>query len=231
MNPLIETNTYNNNTHPQCYFCHFNPFSPKSLITCYFCDNPFCNQHILKTRPEPNNPERLQPICEKCERNLLIKTIYEDFTLEKSGLDLEIKDLKARKSLIDSEFLMKKDALEGIQRSKRLFIEKLTNEALGYGQEIEQISHENKTIEKELQNKLLEQEKLDQEIEGTEFLIKELLVNSPEETSPTGYGYIWDHGLLLKKQENEEGNKKKKDWKGEGEGFCGCLINALKGKC
>ena len=177
--------------------------SLKAMLTCGFCKNIYCTSHIQKTRPDPKNPQFLSIICEKCEKDLLCKAIFEDFTKEKELLELEIADLTMKNVKFDQEILMKNEAFEGIKHEKDDFIEKLTNEALSFGQEIECFSQKNRGFLKEIKEKMIEKENLDKENEGLEVLLKELLEN-PEEMNPTGYEYIYEEGLLKKKTANKK---------------------------
>jgi len=186
-----------------CQACGSGFSSPKAENTCNFCNKTYCKSHIQKTRPNAKNPQILSAICEKCEKNMIFKGIFDDFSKEKECLEGEIAELTSKNMNFDEEILMKKEAFEGIKHEKDVFIEKLTNETLGLGQEIEFYSEKARISLKEYKEKLIEKEALDQENEGLVVLLKELLEN-PEEMSPTGYGYIYEDGLLKRKELNRK---------------------------
>ena len=77
-----------------CHLCGSNPTSPKSLQPCHFCGKYFCKSHLLKSRPDPNG-HILHPICSSCDKAYICKGIYEEFSNEKTNIELEINRIKS----------------------------------------------------------------------------------------------------------------------------------------
>lgn len=204
-----------------CYYCGNNLDFTKH---CHYCGHAFCKQHIIKTRVDENDPQLLHPICEKCEKTFIQKQIYEEFSAEKKHLEEEIFELRMKEKGINDEIDVKTETYEGIRNSKNKLLERLTNEVLDIGQQIEKWNHLNRAVEKEILQKNLEKEALEKEIEALEAVIKEFK-DSSDERSPTGYGFVWEDGLVKKKEIIQAKNMNNKNWN---EKFCcGCSANFL----
>jgi len=217
---LLDHSSYSTST--LCSLCgnFTSPSSYKPLSNCHLCGNTFCKSHLIKTRPDPSNPNILHPFCEKCERSFICKLIYDDFIDQKICLEHEIADLKNQDFHLEEELIVKKETTDGIRKSKDKLIEDLTNEALNNGQEIEKTTQENRLLDKQSQMKSMEKESLLKELERIDILIKELS-ESQEEFSPSGYEYIWGDGLLKRK---DTMNRKKPKSLCE-EGVCGYICS------
>lgn len=181
-------------TETLCFLCGL---ECNALKTCAFCDKRFCSAHIAKTRRDfSGNSAFSREICAKCEEIELSKQLFREFSTEKALLEQEIALLQGKERESEAELLIKTETFQGIQAAKDRFIDKLTTESLDFGQKIEDLAHENRQISREIREKDRQRREILQEIELCEQLLKE----SSEERSPTGYEHVWAEGLAQRRE-------------------------------
>lgn len=186
-----------------CFFCGIASISSK---TCDFCKKPFCRAHISKTRCEFQQEILVfREICAKCEEIELSKLLLREFSCEKSALEQEIAQLSQKLQETDAEIRIKTDTFAGIKAAKDQFLERLAVKSLDLGQKIEELSHKNREIERDFKEKAQQSRAIFKENQLFEQILKE----SSEERSPTGYEHVWSAGFAQKRQSFADFSAKK----------------------